>query len=60
MGVRRAAQATLVVATGMLEAVLHAGDRLPAPLKRAMGFAGPEARAHCMAWNEFSGAKTEW
>lgn len=44
----------------LLEAVLHTGDRLPAPLKRAMAFARPEARGYCKAWNEFSGAKTEW
>lgn len=46
------------VATGLLEAALHVGDRLPEPLARAMSFAGPMARAYCAAWNEFCGIAT--
>jgi hypothetical protein len=46
------------VATGLLEAALHVGDRHPTPLARVMAFAGPESRAYCAAWNEFCGVGT--
>lgn len=44
-----------IVATGLLEAALHVGDRLPAARDRVMSFAGPEARAYCKAWDDFCG-----
>jgi hypothetical protein len=47
-----------IVATGLLEAVLHAGDKFPLPLARVMRFVGPQSRAYCEAWNEFCGVET--
>jgi len=46
-----------IVATGLLEAMLHAGDKLPLPLVRVMGFVRPQSRAYCDAWNEFCGVE---
>lgn len=44
------------VATGLLEAVLAAGDEHPAQRARALSFAGPESRAYCRAWDSFTGS----
>lgn len=48
-----------VAATGLLEAVLNAGDRMPAAMARVMAFAGAESRAYCRAWNDFCGMETK-
>lgn len=48
------------VATGFFEALLSAGDR-GSDLRPLWPDIGPRSRAHCLAWNEFTGVETpDW
>jgi hypothetical protein len=45
------------IATGLLEAAMHATDEQPAGA-RFLSALGPHAKAYCRAWDEHTGART--
>jgi hypothetical protein len=48
------------VATGFFEALLNAWDK-GFDLQAIWEYVGPESRAHCLVWNEFTGVPTpDW